>query len=208
MGSDVRPPFIFFSSTRFNSRSRMGSDGIATFNRRIVVRFQFALPHGERRIRVLGYSVMRTFQFALPHGERRIGVVAPLLNAWFQFALPHGERPKSSYFRCAFYRFNSRSRMGSDHRQNPQTHLPQGFNSRSRMGSDSSPTRYRCLAARFQFALPHGERHARPPKLWLRTEVSIRAPAWGATTGVNEIAARLPVSIRAPAWGATATSQR
>ena len=93
--------------------------------------------------------------------------------------------------------------MGSDHRQNPQTHLPQGFNSRSRMGSDSSPTRYRCLAARFQFALPHGERHARPPKLWLRTEVSIRAPAWGATAELDGLFVDFLVSIRAPAWGAT-----
>ena len=33
--------------------------------------------------------------------------------------------------------------------------------------------------------------------------VSIRAPAWGATALVEEIAHPRKVSIRAPAWGAT-----
>ena len=172
MGSDVRPPFIFFSSTRFNSRSRMGSDGIATFNRRIVVRFQFALPHGERRIRVLGYSVMRTFQFALPHGERRIGVVAPLLNAWFQFALPHGERPSSKSPNPSTARFQFAlphgERLIADQiqmlgskvsirapawgatRATAQTVAAhRSFNSRSRMGSDDRGQRDCCTAARF-----------------------------------------------------------
>ena len=34
-------------------------------------------------------------------------------------------------------------------------------------------------------------------------EVSIRAPAWGATIGSNVTCFKLGVSIRAPAWGAT-----
>ena len=34
-------------------------------------------------------------------------------------------------------------------------------------------------------------------------EVSIRAPAWGATLVINNYRRRVAVSIRAPAWGAT-----
>ena len=56
-----------------------------------------------------------------------------------------------------------------------------GFNSRSRVGSD-----------------PAGAGDA------AQGQVSIRAPAWGATWQFRRGLARPPVSIRAPAWGATA----
>ena len=55
--------------------------------------FQFALPHGERRIRIHAGLRRILFQFALPHGERRKNDVARSNMATFQFALPHGERP-------------------------------------------------------------------------------------------------------------------
>ena len=76
--------------------------------------------------------------------------------------------------------FNSRSRVGSD----PLVHCGfwQGgsFNSRSRVGSDESVWRRLCS--------------------W---QVSIRAPAWGATQPWEDFPELYDVSIRAPAWGAT-----
>ena len=64
-------------------------------------------------------------------------------------------RPRLSACAC---RFNSRSRVGSDIRRGSERLQGQGFNSRSRVGSDRLIGDY--LAA---------------------YEVSIRAPAWGAT---------------------------
>ena len=56
------------------------------------VRFQFALPHGERRARIDTPQTGNGFQFALPHGER-LGVFGVRRKrGGFQFALPHGER--------------------------------------------------------------------------------------------------------------------
>ena len=60
----------------------------------------------------------------------------------------------------------------------------------------------------FQFALPHGERHEILAKLHRAIGVSIRAPAWGATTIARRFGTRAIVSIRAPAWGATVESVR
>ena len=86
-------------------------------------------------------------------------------------------------------------------------------------------TRKNGMSCRFQFALPHGERHGIAAHQLIHQPVSIRAPAWGATwhcrapthspAGFNSRSrmgsdtSRLhaahghDVSIRAPAWGAT-----
>ena len=76
--------------------------------------------------------------------------------------------------------FNSRSRVGSDKGLSPDALKALSFNSRSRVGSDA-PQKYRPQPA----------------------QVSIRAPAWGATQYAFTAGARHDVSIRAPAWGAT-----
>ena len=212
------------------------------------IRFQFALPHGERLTGLTMPPPYKVFQFALPHGERLCVRRPGNYGARFQFALPHGERPqkpqrqhrrrqvsirapawgattiaacikrpwvvsirapawgathKSSLLHTCFGCFNSRSRMGSDafaarHLQGItafQFALPHG----ERLvpsGSISGRTM-------FQFALPHGERH---PLLIVpqdKADVSIRAPAWGATAVQSYYILASKVSIRAPAWGAT-----
>ena len=78
----------------------------------------------------------------------------------FQFTLPHGERQDGLTHRLRRVGFNSRSRMGSDPPRQPWRHRRRSFNSRSRMGSDQ------------------GYHHDNPVK-----NVSIHAPAWGATIG-------------------------
>ena len=70
--------------------------------------------------------------------------------------------------------------MGSDAPVGSSSAFRGRFNSRSRMGSDA--LRCRALSA---------------------GGVSIRAPAWGATTIRAHLEDTLQVSIRAPAWGAT-----
>ena len=146
-------------------------------------------------------------------------------SASFQFALPRGERPGPGLPGwCRPGRFNSRSREGSDdHRYFPPGN-GFGFNSRSREGSDRPPAvgqahphvsirapargatrrmgrraawarfqfalprgeRLGCLALSgnllpFQFALPRGERRANLCCGLRKPRVSIRAPARGAT---------------------------
>ena len=61
----------------------------------------------------------------------------------------------------------------------------------------------KALRWRFQFALPRGERRVHRLVVVGGREVSIRAPAWGATDRWDLLPAIDPVSIRAPAWGAT-----
>ena len=148
-------------------------------------------------------QLLMGFQFALPRGERRS--INPLRSseALFQFALPRGERRAENHARRFQLGFNSRSRVGSDEpdKANPQ------------------------LLMGFQFALPRGERRGLRGVVGVVTDVSIRAPAWGATrrnqarmrrwhrfnsrsrvgsdSAIAGMAQVKPVSIRAPAWGAT-----
>ena len=143
---------------RFNSRSRVGSDGYLAFMPLYLLMFQFALPRGERRFRQIRRrhdcrfnsrsrvgSDRRSQTFtsgALCFNSRsRVGSDAQRTSsctatAGFQFALPRGERRGW----CSFFS------------------LPRRFNSRSRVGSDRHPSHRQAL-----------------------TPVSIRAPAWGAT---------------------------
>ena len=121
-------------------------------------KFQFALPHGERR------------QVAFFRGSRGVSIRAPAWGAtlwircrgrhiWFQFALPHGERQNRNRATAVGGSFNSRSRMGSDAILAEVEEAAVCFNSRSRMGSDLAYEKLVRYQTGFQFALPHGERH-------------------------------------------------
>ena len=125
----------------------------------------------------------------------------------FRSALPHGERREGIVFADEARRgFDPRSRTGSDvimllcicnaYRR---------FDPRSRTGSDVRDPRSNRLALWFRSALPHGERHEGRLGRSGDLDVSIRAPARGATARQMCALARLDVSIRAPARGATYT---
>ena len=123
--------------------------------------------------------------------NRRVSIHAPAWGATFafslnsttttfQFTLPHGERPHTTARPAPSSRFNSRSRMGSDGEGFCEISRGFGFNSRSRMGSDT------------------------PGPFWGQgKQVSIHAPAWGATSRGMRRMKHCKVSIHAPAWGAT-----
>ena len=142
-------------------------------------------------------------------------------------------------------RFNSRSREGSDYGTHGRRRLPARFNSRSREGSDQRKLREiegklvsirapargatttscsACFCARFQFALPRGERRRshKPPDLLGGFNSRSREGSDGVMTlrvpslmGFNSrsregsdipklaVNQRMNVSIRAPARGAT-----
>ena len=166
-----------------------------------------------------------TFQFTLPHGERRGRNVTFAQYGAFQFTLPHGERRDLRREADDAAGFNSRSRMGSDTGTRRGLAHCRRFNSRSRMGSDYEARSYRSNASLFQFTLPHGERLDLGRHLsgifrfnsrsrmgsdlgprrgrGRRAQVSIHAPAWGATSAPRSDRGCAAVSIHAPAWGAT-----
>ncbi len=129
-----------FNSRCFNPRSRTGSDpGIRTHYKSLPL-FQSTLPHGERRGDERYRCRYYRFQSTLPHGERlaskllsrygyNVSIHAPARGATISFRL---SRPWP-------YRFNPRSRTGSDMRY----------------------IRHRRLTMSFQSTLPHGERPGR-----------------------------------------------
>ena len=186
--------------------------------------FQFALPRGERRIPVMPSCNLDLFQFALPRGERPRRRMYRVPSPMFQFALPRGERRATSRHRRMKDWFQFALPRGERPAAVAPPRSPDSFNSRSRVGSDAAGARRGaelCVSirapawgatqtgadcsgmARFQFALPRGERHEFAAAVFRLVEVSIRAPAWGATPLDTSVKVRLRVSIRAPAWGAT-----
>ncbi len=102
--------------------------------------------------------------------------------------------------------FNPRPRVGGDCRPGaPGRHCGRTcFNPRPRVGGDwyAIPLKQRPL--KFQSTPPRGGRRAYKTVVAGISEVSIHAPAWGATAPRPAgSAADRAVSIHAPAWGAT-----
>ena len=84
------------------------------------------------------------------------------------------------YFEGLFNGFNPRSRVGSDDGGMARVNGTKGFNPRSRVGSDFKRS-YINLILLFQSTLPRGERLIGTSSLFADSQVSIHAPAWGAT---------------------------
>ena len=104
------------------------------------------------------------FQSALPRGERRVDRFKNATYVTFQSALPRGERLRLLYAVLSAWDFNPRSREGSDRQSPVHRSLLPYFNPRSREGSDKEG-KYKGTTK----------------------EISIRAPARGATMSVNDI---------------------
>ena len=99
----------------------------------------------------------------------------------FQSTRPRGARPTTTLVACL---------------------PPYSFNPRARVGRDLHAPRARAGKGVFQSTRPRGAR----PYVWVsycKTQVSIHAPAWGATCRWPHGARWATVSIHAPAWGAT-----
>ena len=166
------------------------------------------------------------FQFALPRGERRSASSCASRATGFNSRSREGSDPNCPACRRAATRFNSRSREGSDVRHLQKfrgrpvsirapargatssicflTSSSLGFNSRSREGSDVGATAGLAAVSSFNSRSREGS-DAQPQRQHRRREVSIRAPARGATYTLPITAGHARVSIRAPARGATST---
>ena len=120
---------------------------------------------GSDQYCVPAFSLKALFQSTLPRGERQTSRRGG--QQWyseFQSTLPRGERPV--ILTCNVMNRNDKF----------QSTLPRG--ERRPYGAPSSELRPYCS---FQSTLPRGERHLKSRLIAVNTEVSIHAPAWGAT---------------------------
>ena len=122
-----------------------------------------------------------SFQSTLPRGERQFWQYQKYDSNKFQSTLPRGERHGSSIIK--------------DHSLN--------FNPRSREGSDAFRIFTPPCSLIFQSTLPRGERQVLLDQAGDDRNISIHAPARGATYSVPGSADRSKISIHAPARGAT-----
>ena len=140
-------------------------------------------------------------------GATWLRVSAISTNCEFQFTLPRGERPATNCARPFWCRrFNSRSRVGSDHEWH---HVGRDYNvsiHAPAWGATGHPaSTWRCVPVSIHapaWGATHGRRRDLHP-----TTVSIHAPAWGATPRISSNRSTQAVSIHAPAWGATRARQ-
>ena len=147
------------------------------------------------------------FQFTLPHGERRTGGVQSSVVNSFNSRSRMGSDTIILPVACPGHSFNSRSRMGSDWPILASRRCLIRFQFTLPHGERLHQILIAVPFVVFQFTLPHGERQDPMHYEQLIRTVSIHAPAWGATERVAPRLDRPAVSIHAPAWGATCSTK-
>ena len=189
----------------FNPRPRMGGDAVGRGRFKEVFAFQSTPPHGGRHHAPAATPCVLKFQSTPPHGGRHERRYEAILNGLFQSTPPHGGRGLTQGRLFVFGRrnvsihapawgatrradrsrqertgFNPRPRMGGDRLwQRQHSHL-RSFNPRPRMGGDLRSSSDARLLICFNPRPRMGgdkRRHGYPRA----KQVSIHAPAWGAT---------------------------
>ena len=144
----------------FNPRSREGSDYQATHSCRETRTFQSTLPRRERLLTLLILNPVLI-----------ISIHAPAKGAT--------KKEKDLYNQIKH--FNPRSREGSDVGVEFNHNIIGNFNPRSREGSDDTAAVERYASTEFQSTLPRRERRCSASMSERSAEISIHAPAKGAT---------------------------
>ncbi len=168
--------------------------------------FQSTRPRGARRVlHELGAKPDDVSIHAPAWGATRQGTLPEWSWNTFQSTRPRGARPRPRRFPPRYAKcFNPRARVGRDLSVQGSPSMPEGFNPRARVGRDlfALPTAFAPM--RFQSTRPRGARLAGRGEDVEAPEVSIHAPAWGATDRRDDDGTpAVGVSIHAPAWGAT-----
>ncbi len=102
--------------------------------------------------------------------------------------------------------FNPRARVGRDVSSGSVQSSRGSFNPRARVGRDTASQTLWSWLMGFQSTRPRGARQSISYLLDRFQQVSIHAPAWGATWEDLGAYFDCDVSIHAPAWGATCHS--
>ena len=132
-------------------------------NRRNEKECQFTRPQGARLWRASRHGRVKTFQFTRPQGAR------PRTSA-------------TSFFKTGF---NSRARKGRDFCMWLATLFSESFNSRARKGRDLLNSA-KAAVLLFQFTRPQGARLKIQAVIFPPYQVSIHAPARGATGQIDK----------------------
>ncbi len=144
--------------------------------------FQSTRPRGARRYNPRPATWETQFQSTRPRGARQFRMTADQLWSAVSIHAPAwGATAGIALDDGASGRFNPRARVGRDHSSRPWPPRYRRFNPRARVGRDT-------------------EKYASAIAL---ADVSIHAPAWGATFSLRSNDRQAGVSIHAPAWGAT-----
>ena len=104
--------------------------------------------------------------------------------------------------RSLWFDFNPRPRVGGDSAADIFQTCNQNFNPRPRVGGDASPPRIKRELLYFNPRPRVGGDRDGSCKQSSR-QISIHAPAWGATDALKKQLDTFKISIHAPAWGAT-----
>ena len=193
----------------FNPRTRVGCDVATQTLAAPITLFQSTHPRGVRRPSTEQFLQLSRVSIHAPAWGATSDVPAPNMQALVSIHAPawgatggpagpfhprHGFNPRTRVgcddLHLASQEqqacFNPRTRVGCDMPSRPPAGLSPRFNPRTRVGCDTSTASSR--------------HHSR--------EVSIHAPAWGATSAHHGACIDKQVSIHAPAWGATTACRR
>ena len=182
-----------------------GATATSTLSSDLPALFQSTLPHGERpdlnprsarrRRRVISIHAPA---WGATSANSRIDVVYV-----FQSTLPHGERQTGGIAYLLSDVFQSTLPHGERLSRRVIGASPFHFNPRSRMGSDRSLAGLAERDLDISIHAPAWGATACLQVVHVDGFISIHAPAWGATNGGKYGRERHPISIHAPAWGAT-----
>ena len=142
------------------------------------------------------------FQSTRPRGARRGISRHSATTAYFNPRARVGRDPPAYLHPYDLCHFNPRARVGRDSMLRNFLLCFTNFNPRARVGRDDIPPRARQRCMDFNPRARVGRDHNANTFL-ADLEISIHAPAWGATPVERRKRKGKRISIHAPAWGAT-----
>ena len=147
-----------------------------------ILSFQSTLPRGERRNTRSSQRSAHKFQSTLPRGERLVRCHHHASKRYISIHAPARGATEYSFKSaiCSQISIHAPARGATCPLPSPCVQKIY-FNPRSREGSDSTPCVANRVASVFQSTLPRGERRFFNAPTFATCEISIHAPARGAT---------------------------
>ena len=189
----------------FNPRTRVGCDLIRFMRRMGFIVFQSTHPRGVRPLLQASPDLRASVSIHAPAWGATQDLEEPLPLSLVSIHAPAwGATCVCAGLLSGIIRFQSTHPRGVRLGQimSIRRSLP-SFNPRTRVGCDDSTYAPTPAYRQFQSTHPRGVRPFVSVRCRVCYEVSIHAPAWGATSSQFAMPADAPVSIHAPAWGAT-----
>ena len=165
----------------FNPRSREGSDWQGICWVMLVNYFNPRSREGSDSSILILIFGGREFQSTLPRGERRQGSNTPAQPVDFNPRSREGSDNPRRRNTGIVGKFQSTLPRGERHLSDDKCAVAKDFNPRSREGSDTLIIIVSAVCIPFQSTLPRGERRERSGCGWYCRQISIHAPARGAT---------------------------